>query len=63
MTEQEYYQKQNECEDKCYVDASVVDASATELPCVKCPFCMKIVTAILTPTQISCPECRVAVSR
>lgn len=33
------------------------DGSST-LHCVKCPFCLQIVSAHMTRTQISCPECK-----
>lgn len=34
-----------------------------KMECVTCPFCKKTVDAIVTPTQIECPECHEKVSK
>ena len=31
------------------------------MKCVRCPFCMQTVNAVLTSTHISCPKCHVSV--
>ena len=35
----------------------------TSLQCVTCPFCKQTVTAIITPEQIECPECKAVVKK
>lgn len=49
----------DECQD-CVVDASQLPDQMLRR-CVRCPFCKETVTAILTSTHISCPNCKVSV--
>ncbi len=39
------------------------DASAETMSCVKCPFCKKIVDAIVTADKITCPSCNSSANR
>ncbi len=45
--------------------SSTYEESTTTMECVECPFCHKIVDAIVTSTKIKCPnpECKAEVSR
>ena len=61
LTTQEYEQQAAACDDLCAVPVTQEQHQAGELPCVRCPFCKLVVTAILTKTTISCPECKTTV--
>lgn len=50
------------CED-CVMPAISSETIANTRPCVKCPFCGQVVTAILTPTEIKCPNCLAVAKR
>ena len=63
MTTEIYEQQQAACNDLCIVPATKLQEQTGELPCVRCPFCKEIVTAILTKTSIACPACKVSVGR
>ena len=63
LTRELYEQQQAACDDLCIVPVTVPQEGAKELPCVRCPFCKEIVTAILTKTTIACPACKVKVGR
>lgn len=65
LTVEKYEHQHDDCEDGiCDIDPNRIDdTDETKLPCVTCPFCLQIVTAELTPTTISCPNCKVTVQR
>ncbi len=63
LTKEQYEKQAAQCDGLCEVPVSSQQEAASELPCVKCPFCHEIVTARLTPTTISCPACKITVSR
>ena len=64
LTTEQYEHQAAECDGLCEIDHSRVSKTDPNLmPCVTCPFCKQIVTAILTPKTISCPACKVTVSR
>lgn len=64
LTREEYEHQAAECGGLCAIDHDRIAADDPNLmPCVTCPFCKKIVDAILTPTTISCPACEVTVTR
>ena len=56
------------CEE-CVLPATHKDDSVqnmndiTSIQCVTCPFCKQTVTAIITPEQIECPECKAVVKK
>ncbi len=64
LTKTEYEEQAAECEGLCVIDHDrIANDNPNLMPCVTCPFCKKIVDAVLTPTSISCPACEVTVSR
>lgn len=63
LTREIYEQQQAACDDLCIVPTTKVQEQTGELPCVRCPFCKEIVTAVLTKTTIACPACKVKVGR
>lgn len=63
LTAEQYKKQQANCENLCDVPVSVIEENNGTLPCVRCPFCAEIVTALVTLTTISCPECNVSVNR
>ncbi|CAN5439149.1 hypothetical protein BH10PAT3_BH10PAT3_6080 [soil metagenome] len=64
LTKELYEQQAAECDDLCLIDPGRIDRDdQTLMPCVTCPFCKQIVTALLTPATISCPACKVTVNR
>ena len=62
MRTEEYYKMQSDCDDKCYVTEVLVE-EREQMKCVTCPFCKKVVNAILTKSTIACPACKVEVKR
>lgn len=50
------------CED-CVIPVQVTEDSSNARPCVKCPFCHQVVTAVLTETEIQCPNCLAVAKR
>lgn len=44
------------------LSANTYTESTTTMECVECPFCHKIVDAIVTSTKIKCPKCEAEVS-
>lgn len=64
LTKEQYEHQKAECDGLCDIDHDRIAVDdPTRMPCVTCPFCKEIVTAILTPTTISCPECKTTVNR
>ena len=64
LTKEQYEHQKAECDGLCDIDHDRISNTDPNLmPCVTCPFCKQLVDAVLTPTTISCPECRVSVSR
>jgi hypothetical protein len=64
LTKEKYEHQHANCEGLCDIDVKRIDKDDDSLmPCVTCPFCKEIVTAKLTPTTISCPACKIVVSR
>lgn len=64
LTKEQYEHQHANCEGLCDIDHDRIAADNPNLmPCVTCPFCKQLVDAILTETTISCPECKVTVSR
>ena len=63
LTKEQYEKQAAQCEGLCEVPVTHAQEVASELPCVTCPFCREIVTARLTPITISCPACKITVSR
>lgn len=64
MQVEEYEKMRSECDGLCEIDPDRIDPEdGTKMPCVMCPFCKEIVTAILTPTSITCPNCKAHVHR
>jgi hypothetical protein len=64
LTEIEYEHQKANCLGICDIDHNRISSTNPNLmPCVTCPFCKEIVTAVLTKTTISCPECKVIVNR
>ena len=51
----------NDCPD-CVV-SDILAPDTGEQMCVTCPFCKQTVTAIITPEQIECPECKAVVKK
>lgn len=58
----EYHSQKADCDGLCDI-TDLVAEEKDYLRCVKCPFCSEIVTAELTPSTISCPECKITVNR
>lgn len=64
LTREQYEHQKAACDGLCDIDHDRIAADDPNLmPCVTCPFCKELVDAILTPTTISCPACKVTVSR
>ncbi len=64
LTKDQYEHQKADCDGLCDIDHDRIAADNPNLmPCVTCPFCKALVDAILTPTTISCPECKITVSR
>jgi hypothetical protein len=63
LTKKTYEQQAKDCDGLCEVPVTKQQVETGELPCVRCPFCKQIVTAVLTPTTISCPACKIEVAR
>lgn len=61
-TVKEYYMQQDNCDDLCNVTDILVE-ERDEMKCVTCPFCKKLVNAILTKNSIVCPACKIVVKR
>ncbi len=62
ITSEEYQKQQQDCAGLCDVGEELVQEKDF-MRCVKCPFCHETVDAILTPTTIACPSCKVEVAR
>ena len=64
LTKEIYEHQAAECDGLCNIDHDRISNTDPNLmPCVTCPFCKQIVDAILSETTISCPNCKVTVSR
>lgn len=64
LTRLEYEHQKSLCNGLCEIDHDRISADNPDLmPCVTCPFCSQLVDAILTKETISCPKCKVTVSR
>jgi hypothetical protein len=64
LTVEQYQHQAAECDGLCAIDHDRIASNNPNLmPCVTCPFCKELVNAILTPTTISCPKCKVEVRR
>ncbi len=64
LTREQYEHQKADCDGLCDIDHDRIASDNPNLmPCVTCPFCKKIVDAILTPDTISCPQCKITVSR
>jgi len=64
LTVEQYEHQAAECDGLCSIDHDRIASDDPNLmPCVTCPFCQQLVDAILTPTTISCPKCKVEVVR
>ncbi|HTE22476.1 MAG TPA: hypothetical protein VK674_05555 [Candidatus Limnocylindria bacterium] len=64
LTKEHYEHQAAECDGLCEIDHDRIAIDNPNLmPCVTCPFCKQLVDAILTPTTISCPACKVTVKR
>jgi hypothetical protein len=64
LTKEHYDHQKANCDGLCDIDAHKIPVDNPNLlMCVTCPFCQKIVNAKLTPTTISCPECKTTVKR
>lgn len=64
LTKEQYEHQRAECDGLCEIDHDRIAVDdPTRMPCVTCPFCNKIVDAILTAKTISCPECKTTVNR
>lgn len=64
LTKRTYEHQKALCEGMCDIDHDRIAADNPNLmPCVTCPFCKQLVDAILTPTTIACPACKIEVSR
>lgn len=62
LTKEKYEYQAANCEGLCAIDHARIDKNdPTRMPCVTCPFCKEIVTAILTKETIACPACKVSV--
>lgn len=60
LTKAEYEQQVADCEGVCVITDKILEAT-NQMKCVRCPFCLETVDAILTKTQITCPACKVSV--
>ena len=64
LTREVYEHQAAGCGGLCAIDHDLIAADNPNLmPCVTCPFCKEVVDAVLTETTISCPACKVTVSR
>lgn len=64
LTPAQYEHQKAHCDGLCEIDHDRIAVDdPTRMPCVTCPFCKELVDAILTPDTISCPACKVTVSR
>lgn len=65
LTVEKYEHQKANCDGLCNIDHDRRPPADNPnvMPCVTCPFCKKLVDAILTPETISCPKCKVTVSR
>lgn len=61
LTKELYEQQVADCDNLCALPITIDQQVSGEMPCVRCPFCKEIVTAILTKTTISCPACKITV--
>lgn len=63
LTIEQYEHQHGNCDDLCEIDHNRIDIKdPTKMPCATCPFCEQVVTAELTPSTISCPECKACVN-
>lgn len=62
ITKELYEQQAAACDNKCAIEVTDDQKKSGEMPCVRCPFCLEIVTALLTGSTISCPTCKVSVA-
>lgn len=64
LTKEQYEAQAAACDGLCDIDHDrISNTDPTLMPCVTCPFCKQLVDAILTPTSIACPSCKVEVTR
>ncbi len=64
LTPELYEHQAANCDGLCEIDHDrISNTNPNLMPCVTCPFCKKLVDAVLTPTTITCPSCDVTVSR
>jgi len=64
LTKQDYEHQKANCNGLCDIDHDRISSTDPNLmPCVTCPFCKKLVDAILTAETITCPNCKVSVNR
>lgn len=64
LKKDKYEHQKSQCDGLCEIDHSKIAVDNPNLmPCVTCPFCRLVVDAILTPETITCPSCKVSVSR
>jgi hypothetical protein len=63
MTKEQYEQHVADCDGLCVITDHMLEEQPDLMRCVTCPFCKQTVDAILTPTSISCPKCKVTVKR
>jgi hypothetical protein len=64
LTKQQYEHLASQCDGLCVIDHDrIANDNPNLMPCVTCPFCQRLVDAILTPTTIACPECKMVVAR
>lgn len=61
LTKEQYEQQVADCDGLCVITDEMLQTTPDLMRCVRCPFCLKIVDAILTKTHIACPECKVSV--
>lgn len=62
MTSDDYLHMQEICNGVCDITENYAEEKDL-MRCVTCPFCKETVDAILTPETISCPKCKVEVTR
>lgn len=64
LTKEQYEHQAANCDGLCVIDHDKIPNDNPNLmPCVTCPFCKQLVDAILTPTTIACPKCKIEVKR
>lgn len=64
LTKEQYENQHANCDGLCDIDHDrIASENPNLMPCVTCPFCKRLVDAVLTPTTISCPECKTIVNR